>query len=231
MTLTLYTSGSTDEPKLITHSWDSIKRSAHRSVTEIGLTKDDIVLDVFPANTIAHYTITCLPAFVSGAQYVSSNFSAYTYPKLFNRVRPTYISLIPRHLELLNKTKDFKDLDMSCVRYMVTGSAKITQEFIDTFRNKGVQTVANWYGMTEFPPPILIGYNSTKFNIKCVSGDHVMFQSVDVLGRPFKGELKHTNFAECIINGKATGDIFDMDTMEFSRRREEANGQTWKTNV
>ena len=231
MSLTLYTSGSTDHPKLITHSWDYIKRCAQNSVTEIGLTKDDIVLDVFPANTIAHYTITAVPAFISGAQYVSSNFNAYTYPRLFNHVKPTYISLIPRHLELLNKTKDFKDLDMSCVRYMVTGSAKITQEFIDTFRNKGVQTVANWYGMTEFPPPILIGYNSTKFNIKCVSGDHVMFQSVDVLGRPFKGELKHTNFAECIINGKATGDIFNMDTLEFSHRRKEANGQTWKTNV
>ena len=156
MSLTLYTSGSTDHPKLVTHSWDYINRCAQNSVTEIGLTKDDIVLDVFPANTIAHYTVTGLPAFLSGAQYVCSNFNAYTYPALFNRVKPTYISLIPRHLELLNKTKDFKDLDMSCVRYMVAGSSKITQEFIDTFRNKGVQTVANWYGMTEYPPPILI---------------------------------------------------------------------------
>ncbi|SUZ84913.1 uncharacterized protein METZ01_LOCUS37767 [marine metagenome] len=223
MSLTLYTSGSTDEPKLITHSWDFIKRSAHRSATEIGLTKDDIVLDVFPANTIAHYTITGLPAFVSGAQYVCSNFNAYTYPKLFKHVKPTYISLIPRHLELLNKTKDFKDLDMSCVRYMVTGSAKIEQEFIDTFKAKGVQTIANWYGMTEVPPPVLIGYDSVKFNMKSVSNDHVMFQSIHD-PYPF-------NLAECIINGKSTGDIFDMDKQEFSHRRKEANGQTWKTDV
>jgi fatty-acyl-CoA synthase len=221
MSLTLYTSGSTDKPKLVTHSWDYINRCAQNSVTEVGLTKDDIVLDVFPANTIAHYTVTGLPAFLSGAQYVCSNFNAYTYPTLFNRVKPTYISLIPRHLELLNKTKDFKDLDMSCVRYMVAGSSKITQEFIDTFKSKGVQTIANWYGMTEYPPPILIGYNSTKFNLHPVSGDHVMYHPISATNK----------LAECIINGKSTGDIFDTSTQEFSHRRKEANGKTWKTDV
>ena len=163
--ITLFTSGSTDEPKVVTHTWDYIDRCAHKSITEIGLTKDDIVLDVFPANTIAHWTITAFPAFLSGAQYVSSLFGTYTYPELFNRVKPTFISLIPRHLELLLGTKGFKDLDMSCVKYMVTGSSKIDQSFIDEFKNRGVQKIANWYGMTEAPPPVMIGYDSPTFDL------------------------------------------------------------------
>ena len=219
-TLTLFTSGSTDEPKEVKHSWDYIKECATKSIKEIGLTKHDRVLDVFPANTIAHYTITALPAFLSGAQHVSSNFSTYTYPELFNRVKPTVIALIPRHLELLSNTKAFKQLDMSSVRYMVTGSSKIEQSFIDAFRERGVQTVANWYGMTEFPPPVMIGYNSTSFDLNTIKDDHVMFYPISF-----------SSLHECYINGKATGDLFEMNPVRFVKRAKETNGQTWKTKV
>lgn len=221
--LTLFTSGSTDEPKRVTHSWEYINQSAERSVKEIGLTKDDIVLDVFPANTIAHYTITALPAYISGAQLVSANFNALTYPTLFSSIKPTYIALIPRHLELLQKTKGFKDLDMSCVRYMVTGSSKIEQSFIDAFKERGVQTVANWYGMTEYAPPVMIGYDSPSFDFNTIdeSVTHVMFNPITAT----------SNLAHCIINGRSTGDIFDMDTKTFSHRINTANGRTWKTEV
>ena len=218
--LTLFTSGSTDEPKRVTHSWEYINQSAKLSAKEIGLTKDDIVLDVFPANTIAHYTITALPAYISGAQLVSANFNALTYPTLFSSVKPTYIALIPRHLELLQKTKGFKDLDMSCVRYMVTGSSKIEQSFIDAFKERGVQTVANWYGMTEYAPPVMIRYDSPSFDFNTIDKKrtHVMFNPITAT----------SNLAHCIINGKSTGDIFDMNTKTFSHRMNIANGKTWK---
>ncbi len=221
--ITLFTSGSTDQPKDVTHSWDYIKKCATKSIEEIGLTKEDRVLDVFPGNTIAHYTITGVPAFLSGAQYVSSNFSAYTYPDLFRRFKPTYIALIPKHLELLLSSKGFKDLDMSCVRYMVTGSSKIEQSFIDEFKNRGVKTVANWYGMTEVPPPIMIGYDSPAFDLNTIdhTENHVMFMPLQATG---------TNLQHCIINGKSTGDIFNMDTKEYYGRLKEANGHTWKNN-
>ena len=211
-TLTLYTSGSTDEPKEVTHTWDQIKDWALKSIDEIGLSDEDRVLDVFPNNTIAHHTITAFPAFLSGAQCWKTNFSAYTYPELFNRVKPTFIALIPRHLELLLKAKGFENLDMSCVRYMVTGSSKIEQSFIDAFRERGVQTVANWYGMTEVAPPKMIGYNTTHFT---KIDDDVWF----------------TDEGECVIDKFYTGDIFDVETKTFLYRKKEANGKTWKTEV
>ena len=218
--LTLFTSGSTDTPKIVRHSWEYINKCAQKSVDEIGLTKDDIVIDVFPANTIAHYTITALPAYISGAQLVSSNFTAHTYCELFNSVKPTYIALIPRHLELLEKTKGFKDLDMSCVRYMATGSNKVEQSFIDAFKERGVQVVANWYGMTEFPPPVMIGYDSPSFDFNTINAmdTHVMFNPLTATSK----------LGECIINGRSTGDIFDMETKTFSHRVKTAKGRTWK---
>lgn len=212
MSLILYTSGSTKEPKEVAHTWESIYQCARSSIEEIKLNNSDIVLNVFPSNVIANYTITSLPAQLAGAKLITSNFDPYSYIKLFNKYRPTYISLIPRHWELLKRTKEFKNLDMSCVRYMVTGSTTISQELIDDFRNNGVKTVANWYGMTEMPPPVFIGYNSIQFD----------FTS--------KFTIEFTDEGECVINGFYTGDIFDTEKKIFLKRKQDAIGSTWKTN-
>lgn len=211
MSITLFTSGSTDKPKEVSHSWEYINNCADISIKEIGLNSDDRVLDVFPGNTIAHYTITAYPAIRCGANLFSSLFTPYEYIEQFKRIQPTYIALIPRHLELLEKTKGFKTLDMTCVRYMVTGSNKIEQKFIDTFRERGVQLIANWYGMTELPPPVMIGYNSTCFS-------------------KINKNVTFTDNGECIIDGYSTGDLFDTKTMEFIGRQKTPNGKTWKNN-
>jgi fatty-acyl-CoA synthase len=213
--LTLFTSGSTKEPKEISHPWTSIESCILRSIQEIGLSNHDTVLDIFPGNVIAHYTVTAFPAKYSGAKLISANFDPYTYMNLFNKYRPTYIALIPRHYEILSKTKGWDELDMSCVRYMVTGSSSITQEMINSFKSKGVQTVANWYGMTEMPPPVFLGYDSESFDFTPKKGFTVEF----------------TEQGECIINGMKTGDVFNLKTKKFMYRQGSVNGQTWKTQI
>ena len=103
---------------------------------------------------------------------------------------------------------------------MVTGSSKIEQSFIDAFKERGVQTVANWYGMTEYAPPVMIGYDSPSFDFNTIDEKrtHVMFNPITAT----------SNLAHCIINGNSTGDIFDMNTKTFSHRMNIANGKTWK---
>jgi fatty-acyl-CoA synthase len=211
MKVTLFTSGSTKEPKQITHN--DMLIHIKRSVSEIGLRSDDVVLDVFPSNVIAHYSITAQPALHAGAHLITSSFDPYQYIRLFKEYRPTFIALIPRHYEILSITKGWNELDMSCVRYMVTGSSIISQRMIDEFLSKGVKTVANWYGMTEMPPPVLVAYNSTAFDFTPKYGYSVEF----------------TDAGECVINGLATGDIFNLETKTFSHRRKDAINSTWKT--
>lgn len=212
--LILNTSGTTKTPKEIFLPWEDLKQHALRSIKEIGLRKDDIVLDVFPGNTIAHYTVTAMPAQWAGAKLISANFDPYNYIKLFKQYQPTYISLIPRHIEVLEKTKEWHTLDMSCVRYMVMGTGKIDQALIDSMLSKGIKTVANWYGMTEMPPPVFVGYNSESFDFTPREGYAVEF----------------SDEGECVINGFYTGDIFDLTSKKFLRRKEgESNNSTWKT--
>jgi long-subunit acyl-CoA synthetase (AMP-forming) len=213
MTITLLTSGTTKAPKTIIHSWKYIETCIQRSINEIGLTKADKVLDVFPGNTIAHYTVTAMPAYRAGAALISAKFEAIDYLKKFNEIRPTVIGLIPRHWEILRDCDQWIDMDFSCVRYMITGSGLVPQTMIDDFKNKGVQTVANWYGMTEQPPPVFVGYNSEQFDFTATSGYTVDF----------------TDEGECLINGFATGDLFDLKNKKFLKRKLESMGTTWKT--
>jgi long-subunit acyl-CoA synthetase (AMP-forming) len=213
MSLTLLTSGTTKDPKQVIHSWDYMHNAAQRSINEIGLTADDIVLDVFPANTIAHYTVTAMPAQQAGCNLISAKFEASDYLKKFNHYRPTVIALIPRHWELLKETEGWQQMDLSSVRYMVTGSGPVSQSMIDDFSSKGVKTVANWYGMTEQPPPVLIGYNSEQFDLNPTPGYTVEF----------------ADSGECIINGFATGDIFDVKSKKFLQRKYSiSSSATWK---
>jgi acyl-coenzyme A synthetase/AMP-(fatty) acid ligase len=141
------------------------------------------------------------------------NFEAFSYIKVFKQFQPTYISLIPRHYEILKQTKEWNNWDMSCVRYMVTGSGNITQEMIDAFRERGVKTVANWYGMTEMPPPVFVGYNTASFDFTAKEGYTVDF----------------TDEGECVINGFYTGDLFDVKNKLFLKRKVASDGNTWKT--
>lgn len=211
MQVTLFTSGSTKEPKQVNHS--NIDKYVNNAINEIELSSKDIVLDVFPANVIAHYTVTAQPALKAGAHLITAQFDPYNYINLFNEYRPTYIALIPRHIDILMKTKGWDKLDMSCVRYMVTGSQKIKQSYIDHMLAKGVKLVANWYGMTEMPPPVFIGYNSESFNFKAKLDYQISFDSQ----------------GQCYINSWATGDIFDLSTKTFSHRISNPVGNTWKT--
>ena len=214
--LILYTSGSTGPAKKVSHSWEFIRECAHKTIKEQGLASHDRVIDVFPHNTIAHWTLSALPAFLAGAEYHSMKFTAKFFIEKFKEVQPTILNLIPRHLEMLQENEEFDNLDMSCVRYMTLGAAPVTQKMVDEFRNRGVMLVAVTYGMTECPPPMMIGYNRPQFSY-------------------IDPNITFTDDMEAIIGTVKTGDYFiEIDQhhgdgiVEFSHRATDVTEQTWK---
>lgn len=211
--LTLFTSGSTKEAKEISHDWDYIKRRIGISIDELQLTSNDIVLNVLPANVIGYHVITAGPAQVAGSTLINTAFDPYSYIRLFNEYRPTVIGLIPKHVELLTQTKGFESLDMSCVRYMIMGSQNVPNEMIDMILAKGVKLIANWYGSTEHPPPVLVAYNGSVFDIT----------------KSFGYSVEFTSEGECIIDGDRTGDVFNLNTNHYSHRVQDATNITWKS--
>jgi long-subunit acyl-CoA synthetase (AMP-forming) len=91
MKITLFTSGSTKEPKKITHN--NMLEHIKRSVKELDLKPFDKVLDVFPANVIAHYTVTAQPAIYAGAHLITTKFDPFEYLKLFNEFKTNRYSI------------------------------------------------------------------------------------------------------------------------------------------
>ena len=218
MSITLYTSGTTKAPKVIEHSWEYITDCAVYTIQEMDLTSESSVLDVFPSNTIAHWTISAFPAYLANAEYSCMKFDAKTYVENFTRIQPTHINLVPAHLPLLEAEPTFKDMDMSCVKYTTLGADNVTQDMINILQNKGA-TVMVWYGMTENPPPVMIGYGRpvfTKFNPAY--------------------DLTWTADNELIINGEGTQDIFKRNidsrfdgSLEYDHRIQSDSGNsTWK---
>jgi hypothetical protein len=67
--------------------------------------------------------------------------------------------------------------------------------------------------MTEMPPPVFVGYNTAEFDFTPRVGYTVEF----------------TDEGECVINGWATGDIFDLANKTFLKRKVTSDGTTWKT--
>lgn len=213
--LILYTSGSTRDPKEVHHDSAVVKLMLKRSINELQLTQRDIVINVFPSNVIAYYAITALPALEVGATLISMNFDPYQYIKAFKRYKPTIIALIPKMVEILQHTKGFQELDMSSVRYMIMGSQHVPLEMIKMLKDKGVQTIGNWYGSTENPPPVFVAKDGIEFDFKARIGYRITFDST----------------GECSVNGVATGDIFDTETNRYLKRKDELSGNsTWKTN-
>ena len=209
--LILYTSGSTGPAKKVSHSWEFIQICAKKTIKEQGLSGTDRVIDVFPHNTIAHWTLSALPAFLAGAEYHSMRFTAKFFIEKFKEVQPTVLNLVPRHLEMLQENEEFENLDMSCVRYMTLGAAPVTQKMVDAFTSRGVMCVAVTYGMTECPPPMMIGYNSPEFSW-------------------IDPKITFTDDMEAIIGNVQTGDFFKKASCSivFSHRAKEITGKTWK---
>jgi len=211
--LTLFTSGTTGDPKLVCHSAENMSLYSSIAAATIGLTSRDRVLNVLPSHTIGYHVVTAGAAAWAGAELLSAQFDPYTWVKLFREFQPTYTVLIPRHIDILSRLKAWQDLDMASLRYVVTGSQRVEQHHIDSLLDRGVGRVGNWYGMTEFPPPVLIGHNSVSFSLNHTYGRRVEF----------------TSAGECVIDGVPTGDIFDLSNRTFSHRKQAMTGSTWKT--
>lgn len=214
--LTLHTSGSTSKPKQITHSWDFIRKCQAHSANVIGLTASDRVLNVFPHNVIAHYTVTAGVAEYVGADLLTMKFNPYKYADIVNEYKPTYISLVTPMLKMLQGSKAWKSLDLSSVRYMVIGSQVTPTLITNNLLDKGVQHISNWYGSTEYPPPVFTANGSSAFDLSTTNPD------LDV---DFRNK-------RCFINNEDTGDDFLI--MPEGRclivpRELSSNNTTWKS--
>lgn len=142
--LLLSTSGSTGEPKLVPLSAHAILKASKNAAKEQKIGKNSRILATLRFCHSGGIFIQTLPALFSGASLVSVGDSLHAS---LREPGLTHTILVPTQVEMLARSEQWKDLDLSSFRCIVTGSAD-TRRAIPLLLEKKAK-VLNVYGCSE----------------------------------------------------------------------------------
>tara|TARA_Y100000004_G_scaffold158924_1_gene185501 strand:- start:1434 stop:2075 length:642 start_codon:yes stop_codon:yes gene_type:complete len=208
--LNLFTSGTTGNPKLISLTEYKLVNASTQLWNNVRLNENDLILDCFPSNTIAHWIFVVYLQKISNCKVISIPFEPRKFWSYVFEYKPTFIPLAIRTLRTLFK------LDVPYLHWkpqFLTGSAKVSSDDIQMILDKGASVVWNVYGSTEHPPPVFISKNDVCFDLSASNGY----------------EIKFDNGGMLYVNEEKTGDIFNLSSGEFLKREAMEKNTTWKS--
>lgn len=153
MKITLQTSGSTGKPKYVTHNEEDFYEPAKFLVDRWKLNSDDIILNVFPAWTIAHWAFCFFPAQLSNCEIINIKFEPLKFWKQVAEIKPTILTLAIRTMHTMLKQGS---PNLTYMKNLSSGSAPVTKHQMNMMRSTGAQNVWNIYGSTECIPPVMM---------------------------------------------------------------------------
>jgi acyl-coenzyme A synthetase/AMP-(fatty) acid ligase len=210
--LILFTSGTTGKPKLVRLTHEDLIKSSGLLLHYTNLKKNDLILNVFPTYTVAHWVFCVYHQKLSGCKIINPQFKPKEFWNIVYEFKPTFIPLAIRTIRTLFKL-NVPNLDWG--PQFLTGSDKVFQQDIDMIKGKGASCVWNVYGSTEYPPPIFISKDKVNFNFEDFKN--------------YYHDIKFTEDGQLKIDNNLTNDFFDLDSGEFLFRGDEMTGRTWKS--
>ena len=202
MKITIFTRGSTEKPKAVTHDETDFYKPAQFLCNKWKLDSNDIILNPFPTWTIAHWAFCFFPAQLSNCEVININFEPLKFWKQVEEIRPTVLTLAIRTMHTMLKQGS---PNLPYMKNLSTGSAPVTKHQMNMMRSTGAHNVWNIYGSTECIPPVM------------------MTQGVNF---DFKDTPYYLEYDQSlIVDGFDTEDIF-LDNQCLSRSN---LNETWKS--
>ena len=148
--LLLYTSGTTSSPKGVPHAYQDFLANARLSAAALSVTADDVLLSAAPF-THLYGLFTINMALAVGATIAL--LPAFSPPALADAIRvmrPTIGFTAPAHIAACMNAGLFKDLDLSCFKYVQISGSAVPPALARAFEPmlKGGKVMQLW-GMTE----------------------------------------------------------------------------------
>ncbi|WP_226647273.1 class I adenylate-forming enzyme family protein [Microbulbifer variabilis] len=155
-----FTSGSTGEPKGVTHSQFSFGSVVASFAAALKLSHNDVVL---PGASIAHVgsLSTAMAALSVGAMVViPQSFDGREMLSVLRSHRPTVLVMIPAAFISMERDFDARREDFSSLRLCVTGGDKFPLNLATEFTCKTGLMIQETYGLTEAPDCLFNPSNS-----------------------------------------------------------------------
>ena len=231
----LYTSGTTGKPKGVVVPHRMAAWNACNTAICWGLRDEDVSPIFTPLYHAGGLGAFLLPILAAGGTIVlHRGFDPAEIWRVLELERCTVVLGVPTIWKLLADAPEFADVDLSHVRWLISGGAPLPQVIIDTYQSRGV-TFKQGYGLTE------VGVNCFSMTVE----DSV--RKAGSIGRPMmftRAKLLRADGAECgpddvgelclrgphVCNGywrntEATAEAIDADrwfhTGDLARRDEE----------
>jgi fatty-acyl-CoA synthase len=151
-----HTSGTTGPPKgvMLTHA--NVTWNVVNFLTCADFRSDDVTVAIAPFFRVGGTGVNVLPVlFMGGTVVVPSDVSADEILRLIERHRVSVGFGNPDSLDALARSEIWPRVDMSSVRFMLTGGAPVPERLIRTYLDRGVKLLQG-YGLSEAAPFVLM---------------------------------------------------------------------------
>src|SRR5213593_3876751 len=144
-----FTSGTTGNPKGVTHSFDTTLPAADILNGAMNVTEREVFLIYLPLGLNWGY-LTLLQSIMAGAKAVLlDRFSGRAALELIDRERVTFIPSAPASIIAMLNDPELERFDLRSLRVVITGGAACPVETIRAFRRRIPCQLIELYGMLE----------------------------------------------------------------------------------
>ncbi|HEX3577739.1 MAG TPA: long-chain fatty acid--CoA ligase [Thermoanaerobaculia bacterium] len=145
----LYTSGTTGKPKGVMIPHRQLLWNGYSTITNWGLREDDVAPIFTPLYHAGGVAVFLIPLFLIGGTIVlHRGFDAAEVWETIERERCTVVMGVPTIWKMLHDAPQFATVDLSRVRWFISGGAPLPAFLIDAYQRRGV-TLKQGYGLTE----------------------------------------------------------------------------------
>ena len=147
--LMLYTAGSTGRPKGVPLKQTNLFFNSINWILDVGITKSDYTLTIIPLFHIGGHMLWTLPHLIVGAKVVlQKRFEPEATLRLIEQEKVTNTYFIPAMAKIILALPNWKDYDLSSVRFIGAGGEAVAEKITEAFAELGIP-ILNSYGLTE----------------------------------------------------------------------------------